>query len=221
MGYIGRKAATTILHSARTAQSIGRPLTHFITLRLWEIGSTPETIASDFAEIRQWFRRWSDRAATRKGNLLHPRNGTATHIYALENTGSISTGEYPHVHWAVHLKEENETRFMKALKTRLEKQFHVSGELPKGVIHWKKVTNAEGLKLYLVKAIDPLYANLWNIEHKDGGYILGRRADASRNLGPSVWKPLKASYKRTKNPKQTAQYRKWPRQERTLVRQMP
>lgn len=207
MGYIGRKAATTILHSARTAKSIGRPFTHFLTLRLWELGSNTETITADFAEVRQWFRRWSERASTRKGQQIHPSNGTATHIYAIESTGGLSTGEYPHVHWVIHLKEPNEDRFIKALQTRLAKQFHVSGDLPSGVMHWEKVTNAEGIKLYLVKAIDPLYADLWNIEHTDGGYVRGRRADASRNLGPRVWKPLKAEYKKTKHTKRSNKFR--------------
>lgn len=198
MGYIGRKAATTILHSARTARSIGRPFTHFLTLRLWEIGSTPDSVSSDFAQIRHWFRRWSDRAATRKGSLVQPSNGAATHIYAIETNGSIDTAEYPHVHWVVHLKDANEERFFNALSTRLVKQFQLNDNLPQGVLDWKKVNNAEGIKLYLVKAMDPLYADMWKVEHKDGGRVKGRRADASRNLGPRVWKPLKAEYKAAK-----------------------
>jgi len=205
MDHISRKAAATILHSARTADSIGRPLNQFVTLRLWQIGSTPHTIASDFSKIRQWFRRWSDREATRKRNIIHPRNGTATYIYVLESTGSLSTGEYPHAHWAVHIMGINQKRFMKALKTRLKQQFRVSGDLPCGVIHVRNVENAEGLKLYFVKSIDPVYAELWNINYKYGGYILGRRADASRNLGPMVWKPLKAEYKRKNNIKRSFQ----------------
>lgn len=217
MGYIGRKAATTILHSARTAKSIGRPFTHFLTLRLWELGSTPETVTSDFSEIRQWFRRWSERASTRKGHQVYPSNGTATHIYAIESTSGLSAGDFPHVHWVIHLKDVNEERFMKALKVRLAKQFNVLSDIPNDVIHWEKVTNPEGIKLYLVKAIDPLYADLWNIDHTDGGYVRGRRADASRNLGPRVWKPLKAEYKKTKNTRRSIQISQHRRQRPNIV----
>lgn len=41
--------------------------------------------------------------------------------------------------------------------------------LPEGSLHIAPVGNAEGLKLYLVKTIDPRFGRLWGIRAEDGG----------------------------------------------------
>lgn len=40
--FIRRKAAATLLHSARTAEAIGRPLNTFVTVNLWQLGLTAD-----------------------------------------------------------------------------------------------------------------------------------------------------------------------------------
>jgi len=58
------------------------------------------------------------------------------------------------------------------------------------------VPNAEGLKLYLSKGLDPHLARLWKIHSKPQGVILGPRSGISRNIGPAVRAPLKEAWKR-------------------------
>lgn len=65
-----------------------------------------------------------------------------------------------------------------------------------GCVMIEPVTNAEGLKLYFVKGIDPHLGRLWRIRPVDCGAVMGRRAGTSRNLGPAEWRPRKAAYLR-------------------------
>lgn len=187
---IGRKAGATILHSARTAEAIGRPFTKLVTIRNWQLGSTPDSIFRDFADLRtDWFGDWSHRPKTRKKIEVLPANGTPTWAYVHEDMN----GESPHTHWLVHIKPENEKRFKEALIKRLKSQYE-EVELPPGFLRITDIYNAEGVKLYLVKGLQKRYADRWNINIKDCGRIFYRRADCSRNIGPSIWQPLKWEY---------------------------
>ncbi|SFD81370.1 hypothetical protein SAMN04488049_1359 [Tritonibacter multivorans] len=190
MGQIGRKAGTTILHGPRTAEAHGRPLNTFVTIRFWQLGSTSETIEEDFRFLKaRWFQPWSSRGTIQNGRPHLPANGTPTYSHVHENP----TGK-PHTHWSVHIKPENADRFEVALKRRLRRQFGLDA-LPFQAVDVRPVTNAEGVKLYMAKTLDPHFAALWRIRSEDGGHIRGRRADSSRNLGPSTWQPLKAEYR--------------------------
>lgn len=190
MGQIGRKAGTTILHGARTARAHKRPLNTFVTIRFWQLGSTPETIEEDFRKLKSgWFQPWSSRPTIRGGKPHLPANGAPTYSHVHEN----QTGK-PHTHWTLHIRSENTTRFKIALLRRLRRQFRLS-EIPPEAVDIRPIDNAEGLKLYMAKTLDPHFARLWGIRSEDGGYIRGRRADSSRNLGPSTWGPLKAAYR--------------------------
>ena len=190
MGFIGRKAGTTILHGARTAQAQGRALNTFVTIRFWQLGSTAESIEKDFRTLKsEWFQRWSSRATIRAGKPHLPSNGKPTYSHVHENPAGR-----PHTHWMVHIKPENMKRFQQSLELRLRRQFGVEA-LPAGVLDIRPITNAEGLKKYMTKTLDPKFAAMWGIRHEDGGDIRGRRADSSRNLGPSTWMPLKRAYR--------------------------
>lgn len=190
MGQIGRKAGTTILHGPRTARTHGRPFNTLVTIRFWQLGSTAETIEKDFRFLKaRWFQPWSNRGTIHNGKPNLPANGTPTYSHVHEN----SSGK-PHTHWTLHVRPENSARFAVALDRRLRQQFGFS-TLPIGALDIRSITNDEGAKLYMVKTLDPHFARLWGIRSEDGGHIQGRRADSSRNLGPSTWQPLKAAYR--------------------------
>ena len=190
MGYIRRKAGATILHGPRTARSHGRPLNTFVTIRFWQLGSTADTIEADFRRLKsEWFQRWSSRPSTRKGKLYLPANGTPTYSHVHENNGGG-----PHTHWSLHIEPQNAERFAEGLERRIKRQFGLS-ELPEGAVDIRPITNDEGLKKYMAKTLDPSFARYCRITSEDGGYIRGRRADSSRNLGPATWQPLKEAYK--------------------------
>lgn len=178
--HIGRKAGATLLHAPRTANAIGRPLNTFVTIDFWKLGSDAESLFHDFAALRsEWFQRWSS---------YRDRNGPPTYTYVHE-----APNENPHTHWLVHVKPENRQEFELKLARWLARRSGLDA-LPHGVLHVQDA-RAEGAKLYMAKGLDPRYATLWRIVAEDGGVIAHRRADTSRNLGPTVWQPLKAAYK--------------------------
>lgn len=188
---IGRKAGSSLLHSVRTADAIGRSLNTYVTINFWELGSTSETIFWDFAKLRsEWFLRWSRYAPRKAGS----KNGIPTWTYVHEAPEGRA-----HTHWMVHISPDNRERFETALMRQLIKQF--GQNLPQGAVHVQDVHNGEGLKLYLAKGLQDIWAELWGIEHEDMGTITHRRADTSRNLGPSVRAPLIADYKRSRLPR--------------------
>ncbi|MDD7973942.1 hypothetical protein [Roseinatronobacter alkalisoli] len=185
--HMGRKAGSSILHSVRSAEALGRPLNTFVTINFWQLGSTAETIFRDFADLREaWFQRWS---SCRPRKSATPRNGVPTYAYVHE-----ATHDLPHTHWMVHIQPENVALFTARLEQVLRKTFNLSA-LPDGAIFVTTIENAEGLKLYMVKTIDLRFGRLWGIRTENGGRIAFRRADTSRNIGPSFWQPQKARYR--------------------------
>jgi len=92
--HMGRKAGASILHSVRSAETLGRPLNTFVTINFWQLGSTAETIFRDFADLREaWFQRWS---SYRPRKNAAPRNGVPTYAYVHEaRGGDISTVVLP------------------------------------------------------------------------------------------------------------------------------
>lgn len=194
--HMGRKAGASILHSVRSADAIGRPLNTFVTINFWQLGSTAETIFRDFSELREaWFQRWSS-YRPRKNEAS--RNGVPTYAYVHE-----ATHDLPHTHWMVHIQPENATQFAARLEQVLKRTFSFEA-IPEGALHIKAIENGEGLKLYMAKTLDPRFGRLWGIRTENGGRIAVRRADTSRNIGPSFWRPQKARYRETLRLKRAA-----------------
>jgi len=180
------------MHSIRTAKALGRDLNICVTINFWELGSDQNSIFWDFSKLRtEWFLRWS-RYSPKRGGV---KNGSPTWTYVHEAPNGLA-----HTHWVVHVHQENIWRFKVALLNQLKKQFGID-EIPPGAVHFESVYNGEGLKLYLAKGIQPMYGDLWGIRHEDMGVIAHRRADSSRNIGPSVRAPMIAQYKRERRRK--------------------
>jgi hypothetical protein len=187
---IKRKAAASLLHSARTARALGRPLNTHVTLSLWHLGLSPENASGFFREVRErHFQRWS--AYIPRGTMK-PRNGDPTYTWVIEAPEGRA-----HVHWMLHLAAGQKRAFRSALLRWIRRR---SGQtdIPDSVVNIAPVRNAEGLKLYLAKGMDPHLARLWGITHRDQGQVRGRRAGTSRNLGPAEWRPRKAAYQRSR-----------------------
>lgn len=185
--HISPKAGATLLHSVRTAEANGAPLNTFVTINFWQLGGVASTIFHDFADLRGlWFQRWSTYRP--RGNGVQ-RNGPPTYAYVHEAPNGQA-----HTHWLVHVKPENRAQFEAALRRWLEKRFRPS-EWPADALHIQDAENPEGVKLYMAKGLEKRFAMLWNIKPTDCGVVWHRRADTSRNIGPAVWRPLKAAYK--------------------------
>ena len=184
--FIKRKAGASLLHSARTAAAIGRPLNWFVTVSLWHLGIGPDTASRFFQELRERrFQRWS---MYRPRRSTGPRNGAPTYAWVIEAPDACA-----HVHWMVHVQPGQEAAFTEALDRWIARYFGLH-TVPNGVVQVAPINNAEGLKKYLAKGLDPHLARLWRIIPTDCGLVHGRRAGTSRNIGPSEWQPRKAAY---------------------------
>lgn len=117
------------------------------------------------------------------------RNGPPTYAWVVEAPGGLA-----HVHWMLHIQPGREVAFAMRLQRWVARRTGAR-IIPEGVIQTKPVIEAEGLKLYFAKALDPHLARLWRIRPADCGSVIGPRARVSRNLGPGEWQPRKAAYR--------------------------
>lgn len=187
--FIKRKAAASLLHSVRTAEAIGRPFNTFVTVSVWQLGLGPEDASHFFREVRErHFHRWSS-YVPRGGTT--PRNGPPTYAWVIEAPRALA-----HFHWMLHVRLGQERAFSAALRRWIGRRMKISA-VAEGVIKTVRIDNAEGLKLYFAKGMDPHLARLWRIRPVESGLVHGRRAGTSRNLGPAEWQPRKAAYKRS------------------------
>ncbi|MBL3611185.1 hypothetical protein [Rhodovulum sulfidophilum] len=188
--FIKRKAGASLLHSVRTAEAIGRPFNTFVTVSLWKLGLTPDDASRFFQELRErHFQRWSSYVP--RGDTT-PRNGPPTYAWVIEAPRKLA-----HVHWMVHVRPGQERAFAAVLDRWIVRRTGIA-QVPEGVIEIARIDNAEGLKLYFAKGLDPHLARLWRIHPVESGRVHGRRAGTSRNLGPAEWQPRKAAYQRSR-----------------------
>lgn len=188
--HISRKAATTLLHSPRTAAATGRPFNVAVCISTSALGIAAEDASRVFRQMRrQKFVRWS--SYTPRGHAV-PKNGTPADTWEFE-----APNGHHHVHWMLHVRAQNRIEFeMKLLKwVKAMAGVAPDANLPEGALHVTTATNPEGKKLYMAKGIDPLYGKLWGIRPVDCGLVHGRRAGTALSLGPAIWKPLKKAYK--------------------------
>lgn len=184
---IRRKAATNLLYAPRTAKAHNRTLNTFVTINFWQFDVIEDQAFDLFAKLRNVpFQRWSTYVPSGQNEQ---RNGPPTYTWVFEADKGLL-----HLHWAVHIKPEQQLHFTESLRKWIRRLFDVA-DIPDGALQIKPIHNAEGFKLYMAKGIDPHYGKLWNIEPQDTGLIYGPRAGVSRNLGPAEWKPRKAAYK--------------------------
>lgn len=187
--HISRKAVTTLLHSARTAKALGRPMNVAVCIDLELLGIAPEKSSGAFCKMRrQKFGRWSSYKPKATGA---PKNGAPVDTWVIE-----APNDRYHVHWMLNVDPRNRTEFEVKLEKWVKEMAQIDclEVLPAGALHITDVYNPEGLKLYMAKGIDPFYAPLFKINPVPGGVVIGRRAGTARALGPAVWKPLKRAY---------------------------
>lgn len=187
--HISRKAATTLLHSPRTAAAIGKPFNVVVCISTWVLNIAEETASDCFRQMRrQKFGRWSSYKPRSTGI---PRNGCPVDTWEFE----APNGRH-HVHWMLHIRPGNRAEFEKKLVKWVKAMAGMSAadELPEGALYIATATNPEGKKLYMAKGIDPVYGRLWGIRPVDCGLVYGRRAGTALSLGPAIWKPLKRAY---------------------------
>jgi hypothetical protein len=173
--------------------SLDLPLTDHVTINFTLLGRSPDEVALIFQVLRaQRFAVWLRR---------HPKNikkVAATYVWVQEGASKQAA-----IHWAVHIPPELRQDFLRLLPFWIasvvdaasSKTKRVSAVAPVqvGVVKVTKIYNMTGLKRYLLKGMDPVYAPLYKIKHIPQGRVVGRRSGFSQNLGPAARKA--AGYK--------------------------
>lgn len=157
-------------------------MNYLVTLNLAHTACPADEASQRFEKLRDnYFGPWLRRNAP-KGR----KEGPPTFIWTLENSGGCL-----HVHWLVHLPAGRIEDFKARLPLWLAK---VAGEVhdAKAAVHVRKAPTPRGAVKYMIKGIDPFYAEVYRIRQSDQGEVVGNRSNFSRSLGPSIKKALQA-----------------------------
>ena len=171
--FITRRSASNLHHATRYADMIGLPLTQSVSINFSKTECDGDNASARFKTLRaNHFAPWLRR---------HTRNkiGVApTYVWVME-AGGRQVG----AHWAVHVPKGMIRDFWRRLPGWLAA---VAGalEAPTAIKH-RRVRNITGLKRYMLKGMDPVWAPFYRVRPIDQGVIEGRRSGFSRNLGPS------------------------------------
>lgn len=179
---IGRNPSRNIHLGVRLARTIGLDLNLFVTFNFSQTECDPECADKAFAKLRAAFGKWATRPAKAQTVKAIP----PTFVWVIENPN-----ECLNAHWLVHVPKERQAEFRRNLPKWLNAAV---GEIKSSTaIKVKRVTNVLGLKNYLLKGLHPALARMFGIRHVYQGWVFGRRAGHSRNLGPvqvKKWRDL-------------------------------
>ncbi|MBY3314686.1 hypothetical protein [Rhizobium laguerreae] len=180
--YINRKPAANLLHAVNVAEVLDRSLNFMVTINFAHTECAPELVSARFEKLRDnYFGPWLRRCGP-PGRKEPP----PTFIWTLENAGGCLNA-----HWLVHLPKGRVEDFKARLPIWLEK---VAGEVhaPDQAIHIRSAPTPRGAVKYMIKGIDPFYAEIYGIRQSDQGEVIGNRSNLSRSLGPAMKKALQA-----------------------------
>lgn len=174
--FIRRQQATNFAPAIRLAEKIGLPLNRFITINFTHTECTEDAVSVAFAQLRSnhfgpWLRRPS-----RKSRAQPTR---AAFIWVIENTNA-----HVAVHWLVHVPDNRLADLQARLPIWLAK---VTGGLhcAESAINIKPAHTPLGARKYMLKGIDPAFADFYRIQHIPQGLVYGKRCGFSQNLGPT------------------------------------
>lgn len=183
---IRRRQATNFAPAIRRAEQLGQPLNQFVTINFTKTQCNHKEISIIFAKIRKnYFNKWLVRPPKK---LSAKKSGPAAFVWCIENTNnSISA------HWLVHIPDERLQDFKCKLLNWVDK---ATGGITceETVIDIKKAYNPYGARKYMLKGIDPLYAEMYKIRHIPQGIVFGKRFGFSRLLGPTPCREARTYY---------------------------
>lgn len=187
--FIPRKTASNIHHAVGLAAAINKPFTHFISINFEKAGVAPDAAHSVFQKLRDaYFGQWCRRPGRNSGFA----KCTPTFAWVREAVGAHGA------HWLVHVPRGRERDFMERLPKWLRA---VAGqEVAAEALKIGPAYKPSGAKLYMLKGIDPVYADFYGVRHIPQGVIDGKRAGVSQNLGPSAKRRMReaGSYPRAR-----------------------
>lgn len=172
--HISRKQASNSRPAILLAEKLGTPLNQVATINFTCQGvDNEDAVHRILDKIRMRYCRWAKQPGKKRGGASY--NGAM--IWTLEDTGHYAA------HMMIHVPKERLARFKVDLEQWIEKD---SGhQIQPGVIDIREIYNPFGLRKYILKGIDPLFAKLYRINPIPQGIINGKRFGYTQNLGPS------------------------------------
>jgi hypothetical protein len=169
--HINRTPAVNIHHATRYADRAGLSLNAFVTINFTDIDAGESASLAFRKLLNQRFAPWLRRTAF-SSRVLAP-----TYVWSIENTrGTIAA------HWLVHLPADVRAVFLERLPRWLE---GITGSTPlSSTIQMKPIYSIIGLRRYILKGVNPVWATRLGVLSSDQGIVNGRRSGFSRNLGP-------------------------------------
>jgi hypothetical protein len=183
---IGRRAAENALHAIRYAGLTGRPINTHVTISFIALGIHDDEAGAVFRKLQISLARWWRYQRKDKGREI----GAPVGVYAHANPAGSR-----HVHWLLHLPEDIRDDFIAAVNKRLCK---IAGLDDIGdALHVQEVDRPGGIAKYVLRGIDPAYAEYLHIRAANEGTVACRRTGTTRIIGKAARKS--AGWNRRKN----------------------
>lgn len=186
--FIRRYPAVNIHHATRYAERIGLPLNRFVTINFDLTECAPGRASHSFRKLlTQRFAPWLRRSASIKEQV------PPTYVWTIEAAGGQTA-----LHWLVHLPQQIHGAFDHRLSDWMAAL--TGGSLEAGAIKIKPIHSIVGLKRYVLKGTEPVWAKHLGVRPVPQGVVIGKRSGFSRNLGPAArqrggYRPRKTPFK--------------------------
>ena len=175
--FIRRMQAENVFHAVRFATAAGAPMNVLITVNFSDLGIDESEAGPLFRAVRKSLVRWwaYERSVGRA-------RGPFIDAYSHANPHNRR-----HVHWLVSIPPQCRHRFESALRCRLQRSLHVPSVDPG--LHIRGVTAVGKLTRYILRGVEPAYANYFHMWSQNEGLVSGRgRTGTSRSVGRATRK---------------------------------
>jgi hypothetical protein len=173
--HINRVPAVNIHHATRYAQRQGLPLNRMVTVNFTELDAAGQASRLFRRMLAQRFAPWLRRSVTTRARLA------PTYVWVVESTANTTAA-----HWLVHIPKGATRAFAAKLSAWFES---LTGSRPQArTIQIERVYNLIGARRYVLKGVNPAWANHLGVRPSDQGIVNGKRSGFSRNLGPTARK---------------------------------
>jgi hypothetical protein len=184
--HINRRPAVNLHHATRMSLRIGFPLNRMVTINFTKTACKQDRAGHHFRKLlTQRFAPWLRRTASKK-SVVPP-----TYVWTIE-----AAGKQIAAHWLVHVPTGLSRSFERKLTDWLASVF---GEPEGQAIDVRPIVNLVGAKRYILKGIDPVWADHLKVVAVDQGKVIGKRSGFSKNLGPAArkragYRPMRAPF---------------------------
>lgn len=185
--HINRRPAVNIHHATRYSVRIGLPLNRMVTINFNLTECRNDRAGHAFRKmLTQRFAPWLRRTS------LNKLGTPPTYVWAVEGAGNQAAA-----HWLVHVPAGLQRAFEQKLRDWLTSLFGTPPEPT--AVKVKPIHNLIGARRYILKGIDPGWADHLKVRAFDQGVVVGKRSGFSKNLGPTArqrggYRPMKKPF---------------------------